>query len=274
MKFFLNALLAVIVLAWVFFGLNKFGIITLSNTSDSSMDSELSWEIVGNLNDSIDIEDELNQVEEWKEEESKPTTPTVIYANYPYNGDKALVGEFTTYGNTEDGKWVLLYKVKLWGNIGGVANKWISYTSWNSISWTVKFVDANGNEITRDETLAANQVVYVEVLGYKVPDMMTNDGKTWTTTSSVTSSNNTKYAEVKPNPLSKSCVAYQEFFNCIISKVSGIDPDIMKNQLYAFFGSMSSLSASEQDAKCTNLIYEIKSKSASESQAVCLELLK
>lgn len=266
MKFILNAILAIIVLSAGLFGLHKTWIITFNTMNDSI----LSWTIEGTINDMPSEEDidngtidtNNNTTGTMQEEEQK-----VSYLTTPYP-DTAEIGIFTELGKTSANKTLYSYKVKLGGNIGGVENKWEEFAKWANLSWIVVYTNNNGNELTKDTTLSAWEIVYAELNTISAQIIETP----WTTTATV-GSNDTTTNVAKPSQ-AKTCAKYSEFFECVLSKVSGVDPDIMRNNLNAFMNSISTLSVNDQEAKCTNLIYEIKSKSTSTANQACIDIIK
>lgn len=266
MKFLLNALLAIIILSAGLFGLYKTGIITFNKASDSI----LSWTIEGTISD-MPIEEDINNDTQdmndnitWVAQEEVQKT-TYLSAPYP---DTAEIGTFTELGKISANKTLYSYKVKLGGNIGWVENKWEEYAKWSNLSWVITYTNNNGNELTKGTALGAWEVVYVELNTLSAQVTQTP----WTTTATV-GSNDTTTTIAKPSQ-AKACVKYSEFFECVLSKVSGVDPDIMRNNLNAFINSISTLSINDQEAKCTNLIYEIKSKSTSTANQACIDIIK
>lgn len=264
MKFLLNALLAIIILSAWLFGLYKTWIITLNTQNDSL----LSGTVEGTITDmpiDEDIEESTKEIVDDSTGITQEAKNTVNYITTPYP-ETAEVGIFTELGKISANKTLYSYKVKLGGNIGGVENKWEEYSKWANISWKVLYISNNGNELTSNTTLNAWEIVYVELSTITDQEAQVP----WTTTTSVWSNETVK---TKPSQ-AKTCVKYTEFFECVLSKVSWVDPDIMRNNLNAFMNAISILSINDQEAKCTNLIYEIKSKSTSTANQACLELIK
>ncbi len=271
MKTAINALLAIIILWASIFGLHKLGIVTI-NGNDGSNSTSLTWENQVDewetindmpLDDSGDVAQENNN-ETTGNNAIDTTEPTIQYLNTPYT-DTAEVGSFTKLWELNSNTSLYSYKVKLWGNIWWVENKWIEYSKNNQLSWIVKYINNNGEELSLDTKLNANEVVYVSLQSDTISKTNDTVGET---TASVSSNEWNKEKSKAEN-----CVKYQAFFECVLNKISGVDPDIMRNNLNAFMNAISNLTSTEQDAKCSNLIYEIKSKSANSAQAICIDKL-
>lgn len=263
MKFFLNGILAIIILIAGLFGLYKTGVITFYTANNLT----LSWTIEGTISD-MPIEEDVIDDATWVNNNSTGSDQEEAnnYLTLPYP-DTAEVGVFSELGKTSANKTLYSYKVKLGGNIGGVENKWEAFTKWSNLSWVIIIYKSyNGNELTKDKVLSAWEIVYVET------NTMTEtiSETSWTTMVEKNETTNT-YTDFTQ---AKTCVKYVEFFECVLSKVSGVDPDIIRNNLNALIDTLGNLSPSEQDAKCTKLIYEVKVKSSNATDLTCISIIK
>ena len=133
----------------------------------SSQDNEVD-DILNNDAKVIDVNNyDVLKSDAWKIQSSVRWyyTWSVISLPYVIPDDQWIEsGKFIFLWTTENKKSLYVYKLKYGWNIGGVANKWISFSSWNIFLNTSlpHFIDSNGISIETWETLAVNQLVFIE----------------------------------------------------------------------------------------------------------------
>ncbi len=179
MKLFSHFALWVVWCAIVLGVLHSVGIINLMPWSsvDTGDDGIVSWWF---LYDMVWSDEDLDEISDttpllswsvvWKDT-WEVYTGTQDYTNdlvkTPYKADDLTPGVFKFLWINTDQHKLYAYKVKYGGNIGWVANKRASFSSWNiDFVWsTVQYVDSNGIIIATGESLGVNQIVFVEVTG-------------------------------------------------------------------------------------------------------------
>lgn len=275
MKTLFNTLLAFIIIWASVFWLNKLGVITLNSTGTLDNWTVLTWDLeVDNwetINDMpIDETGETNIEDNLTWDTTNNPNNNTVYLTIPY-ADTAEIGTFTKLWSINSTTNLYSYKVKLWGNIWGVENKRIEYSKNNQLTWTVAYIDKDWKELLKETKLSANEVVYVS-LQTEQTEKISNNG-IWNTTATVSSNDWTENSNKNTSKV-ENCKKYEAFFSCVLNKISWVDPEVMKNNLNAFMNAISGLTPTEQDAKCSKLIYEIKSKSASTTNNICLDTLQ
>lgn len=270
MKLLINILMSLCLFAGILFGLHYLWVVTIKVPvqDPNGTHNLISWSVAletWSIIENAEGVDEYNQVEDqievdmwWKENAGDDQS----YLSYPYQDDGSVTWDFIVLWRTQNGNIIFSYKVRSWGYIDVIASKRDSFIRGvkKQPNSTVEYVDRNGIIIATGDILVASQVVFIEVSGYTFQDSPI--ALSWINFPTGTDKPNSK-----TNTLSTSCLQYQTFYHCIIADLPKDHQSILDNQLQAYFTTIQTLTTSEQNAKCTNLLYAGKTSIESSSIA-------